>query len=80
MRVRRIREMSEVELTEQLGELRRELFQAGFRKGQDEVEERGRTKKVRRDVARVLTILRERELVSQDAGSPGSGTSAGEES
>jgi len=76
MRIRRIREMSDVELEEQLGELRKELFQARFRKGQDEVEERGKTRKVRRDIARVLTVLREREIrAAQEAGA-----AAGEDS
>lgn len=56
------RDKSDVELREQLGDLRKQLFHARFRAGQDEVEERGKTKKVRREVARILTILKEREM------------------
>ena len=57
-----MREKADVELREMLADLRKELWQSTFRAGQDEVEERGKTKKQRREVARILTILREREL------------------
>jgi large subunit ribosomal protein L29 len=59
---RELREKRDVELEENLEALQKELWQAQFRAGQDEVEERGHTKKVRREVARIRTILREREL------------------
>ena len=56
-----MRERGDIELHESIAELRQELFQAQFRGGQDEVEERGRFKKVRRELARLYTILKERE-------------------
>ena len=62
MKAREWREKSDTELRDRLSDLRDELFRARFRAGQDEVEERGKTKKVRREVARLLTLLREREL------------------
>jgi large subunit ribosomal protein L29 len=62
------REKTDVELVERLEEMRKELFHAQFRAGQDEVEERGKTRKVRREMARVLTILRERELEAAGTG------------
>jgi large subunit ribosomal protein L29 len=65
------REKSDVELKEQLAEMRRELFHARFRAGQDEVEERGKTMKTRREVARILTVLREREMGIRRGGTPG---------
>jgi len=55
------REKSDIELREQVEQIRRELFDARFRSGQDEVEERGKFKKMRRDLARCLTLLGERE-------------------
>jgi len=55
------REKSDVELREQMAQMQQELFQARFRSGQDEVEERGKFQKMRRDLARIQTILRERE-------------------
>lgn len=57
-----LRDKADVELTERLSEIRKELFEAQFRGGQDEVEERGRFHKLRREVARIQTLLREREL------------------
>lgn len=57
-----IREKADVEIREQLADLRKELFHRQFRGGADEVEERGKFRKLRREVARLKTILREREL------------------
>jgi large subunit ribosomal protein L29 len=57
-----LRDKADVELRERLSEIRKELFQAQFRGGQDEVEERGRFRKLRREVARIQTVLRERAL------------------
>lgn len=62
MRPDRIREKADIELRERLADFRKELFQGQFRGGQDEVEERGKFRKARREMARLLTILREREL------------------
>ncbi len=61
MRTRELREKADIELRERLAELRQELFQRQFRSGQDEVEERGKFRKLRREVARIETLLRERE-------------------
>jgi large subunit ribosomal protein L29 len=55
------REKGDIELREQVEKMRRDLFDARFRSGQDEVEERGKFRKMRREMARVLTLLRERE-------------------
>lgn len=57
-----MREKADIELRERLGDLKKELFQRAFRSDQDEVEERGKLKKLRRELARLSTILREREL------------------
>lgn len=62
MKTEDVREKADIELRERLGDLRKELFQRQFRSGQDEVEERGKFKKLRREVATLQTILREREL------------------
>ncbi|MEE8106147.1 MAG: 50S ribosomal protein L29 [Planctomycetota bacterium] len=57
-----LREKADVELQDELAALRKEIFDLQFRSGSSETEERGKFVKVRRDVARVLTILRERKL------------------
>ena len=62
MRADRMREKADIELRERLEDHRKELFLGQFRGGQDEVEERGRFRKARREMARLLTILRERDL------------------
>ncbi|MEM8883674.1 MAG: 50S ribosomal protein L29 [Planctomycetota bacterium] len=66
MKAIELRDKADVELRERLAEIRGELFQAQFRGGQDEVEERGRFRKLRREVAQIQTILRERELGIRD--------------
>ncbi len=67
MKATELREKSDGELRETLSELRKDLFQAQFRAGQDEVEERGKTRKMRRDVARILTVMTERKSVGQES-------------
>jgi large subunit ribosomal protein L29 len=62
MKIIELRDKADVELDERLGEIRKELFDAQFRGGQDEVEERGVFRKLRREVARIETVLRERKL------------------
>lgn len=57
-----LRDKADIELRERLSELRKELFTRRFRSGQDEVEERGRFKKLRREAARIETVLKERDL------------------
>ena len=62
MKANEVREKADVELRERLTELRKDLFQRQFRFGQDDVEQRGRFRKLRHEMARIQTILREREL------------------
>lgn len=62
MRTDQLREKADIELRERLAGVHKELFQRQFRSGQDEVEERGKFRKLRREVARLETLLRERKL------------------
>ena len=57
-----LREKADVELEDELAALRKEIFDLQFRSGSSETEERGKFVKVRRNVARVLTIMRERKI------------------
>ena len=66
MKSEAIREKADIELRERLGDLRKELFERQFRSGRDEIEERGKFHKLRREMARIQTILRERELGIRD--------------
>jgi large subunit ribosomal protein L29 len=56
-----IRDLTDVEIREQVGQSRDELFRLRFRSATQELENPSLLKKLRRDIARMETILRERE-------------------
>ncbi len=55
-----LRPMTEDELKTQLGELRKEQFNLRFQKSSGQLENTARVRQVRRDIARIETILGER--------------------
>lgn len=57
-----LRDLSDQELEKKLRELKEELFNLRFQKVTGQLENPARIREVRRDIARVLTIRREREL------------------
>ena len=61
-----IRELPVSELTERLEETREELFNLRFQLATGQLDNYRRVRLLRRDIARVKTVLRERELASQD--------------
>ncbi|MGE0161426.1 MAG: 50S ribosomal protein L29 [Gemmatimonadales bacterium] len=62
MKAEEIREWDVVEITARLKELREEQFKLRFQGSMMELENPGTRRQVRRDIARLKTILREREL------------------
>ena len=62
MKVKDIRDMNGAELTQKLDDLKTELFNLRFRLVTGQLENPMRIKEVRKTIARVKTILREREL------------------
>lgn len=62
MKAEDIRDWDDVEITARLRELREEQFRLRFQRSMMELENHGTLKQVRRDIARLKTILREREL------------------
>ncbi len=62
MKARDLRELSIPELKEKLSKLREELFNLRFQRALHRLENPMRIRAVRRDIARVLTVLREKEL------------------
>jgi len=62
MKASELRELSIPELKEKLSELREELFNLRFQKSIHKLENPMRIRQVKRDIARILTILREKEL------------------
>jgi len=62
MKVDEIRDFDDVEISARLKELREEQFKLRFKASMMELENPGTLRRVRRDIARLRTILREREL------------------
>jgi large subunit ribosomal protein L29 len=60
MKADNIREMSDDQIRERLGELREELFRLRFRAAMMELENPQLPKSIRRDIARMKTILTQR--------------------
>ena len=62
MKASEIRDWDDVEIQARLAELREERFRLRFRMGTMQLENPKMVQHIRRDVARLNTILREREL------------------
>ena len=62
MKVNQLRELSSEELVEKEKGFKKELFDLNFQRKMGNVEKPGRFRVLKRDIARVYTILREREL------------------
>lgn len=77
MDVGELRELNDVELTEQHDELKQDLFNLRFQLATGQLDNPTLLKKARRDIARVLTVQREREMSAareQDTRSEPAGT------
>jgi large subunit ribosomal protein L29 len=64
MRANDIRELSVEEMTARIGELEEERFRLNFRSATEPLEDPLRLRWIRKDIARLKTILRERQLES----------------
>ena len=62
MKAAELREMSNAELTKKLAELKEELFNLRFQHAINQLDHPGRIETVKRDIARVNTVLRANEL------------------
>lgn len=62
MKATEIREMSAEELTVKLAELKKDLFNLRLQHATNQLDNPTRIADVKRDIARVNTIIREREL------------------
>ena len=61
----KLREMTDVELNKKLGDLKEELFHLRFQHAINQLDNPMRLKAVRKEIAVVKTIIRERELKAQ---------------
>jgi large subunit ribosomal protein L29 len=65
MKAEDIRAMAEDEIRVRIGELEEERFRLRFRAATEALEDPLRQRTIRRDIARLQTILRERELTQR---------------
>ena len=62
MKIKDVHELNEQELEDKVKELKEELFNLRFQQATGQLDNVMRIKEVRRDIARVKTVLRERAL------------------
>lgn len=60
-----VRDLSGIELNDKLRELKSELFNLRFQLAVNQLENPMRIKAVKRDIARIKTVIRENELKSE---------------
>ena len=65
MKVTELQELSEAELEGKLGELTEERFRLRFRSATEAIEDTSTFRSLRRDIARIKTIQRQREEAGQ---------------
>ena len=69
MNVKEIREKTVAELNETLDSLKKELFRLRFQNAINQLENPMRISAVKKDIAKVKTVLREREIQETSANS-----------
>ena len=62
-----LRELADDQLLDQLGESKQELFNLRFQIATGQLENSARITRVKRDIARINTVLREREIAAAEA-------------
>lgn len=67
MKVDKIRELGDEELEDKLHELSEEIFRTRIQKETGQLDQLGKVRSLRRDLARAKTVLRERELEKSKA-------------
>lgn len=60
-----IRDMAESQVSERIGELREELFRLRIRSGMMQLENPKLPRQIKKEIARMKTIIRERELQAE---------------
>ena len=67
MELKKMREMTEVELNNELTKMKKELFNLRFQHVTGQLENPVKMREVKREIARVKTIIREKELAKAEA-------------
>ena len=66
MKARELREKTDAELEQSLADFRREIFDIGMKASTGQMEKAGRARQVRKNIARILTVLNERNKKTED--------------
>ena len=67
MELKKMREMTEVELTAELEKMKKELFNLRFQHVTGQLENPVKMRELKKDIARVKTIIKEKELAKAQA-------------
>ena len=70
MKINKIREMSSPDLEKELGELKSELFKQRFSLATNGLDNPMKIKEVKRDIAKIKTVLTQRELNGEEVVKP----------
>lgn len=68
MKASELRALDDAQLREKLAEYKVELFNLRFQKATGKLTNTARPRQVKKEIARILTILRERELAQVELG------------
>lgn len=75
MRASELRELGDTELSERLAEHKEELFNLRFQNVTGQLDNPRRMAQVRREIAQVLTVMRERDIAAELVGDTAGGDS-----
>ena len=67
MELKKMRELTEVELNAELAKMKKELFNLRFQHATGQLENPVKMRELKKDIARVKTIIREKELAKVQA-------------
>ena len=67
MKAPELRDLTYEELVEKLGEAKEELFNLRFQMATNQLDNTARIRQVRREVARIATLMREQEIEAWEA-------------
>ena len=62
MELKKMRDMTEIELNTELSKIKKELFNLRFQHATGQLENPVKMRELKKDIARVKTIIREKEL------------------
>ena len=65
MELKKMREMTEVELNNELAKMKKELFNLRFQNATNQLDNTSRIKEVRKTIARIQTIITEKANAAQ---------------